>query len=231
MSKRYLWTVLTVALCAVAVTAPAFAGVTVFVLHDHPNGVINPPTYGLRLDDLLATGEYTFSFDYVDVSGNAAVTLEYDDVAGTIHIYGRVYGGKDTGSGWGDATQRGWADIDFLYTANVNERDNCAGSPGNDLYVSGMNPGNGGSVTLDGWGGNQTFNFTDKPDGSGCSFVFDNDTDPKGNSTLANDASIWCGNGWLMPVTDGSRDWIFTGEMMSLPAKSASWGKVKSMYR
>jgi hypothetical protein len=90
---------------------------------------------------------------------------------------------------------------------------------------------NSGTVHLDGWGGNQTFVFTDKSDASGCSFVFDNDWDSKGNTTVANDPSIWSGNGWLQPGTSGSRDWIFIGEMLTLPTRSVSWGTVKAMYR
>jgi hypothetical protein len=209
---------------------PAFAGVTVFQLHDHPNGAVNPPSYGLRIDDLLASGEYTFSFDYVDGDGAASVTLTYDDVLGTIRIMGRAYGGRDIGGSW-DASARGWVDLDFLYDTSVSERDNCAGAAGNDVYVTGMSATNGGTVTLDGWGGSGVHAFTDKADGSGCTFTFDNDSDSKGNATIAGDPSIWSGNGWLMPVTSGSRDWLFIGEMMALPVEDASWGGVKTLYR
>jgi hypothetical protein len=228
IQRAALATLLAGALIGVA-TVPATAAVTVFQLHDHPDGVINPPMYGLRLDDLLASGEYTFSFDYVDGSGSASVTLTYDDAAGTVHIQGRAYGGRDTGSGW-SATSRGWIDINFLYTTNVSEQDNCPGAAGNDIYV-GESALNSGTVHLDGWGGNLTFNFTDKADASGCSFIFDNDWDSKGNTTVANDPSIWSGNGWLQPGTSGSRDWIFIGEMLTLPTRSVSWGTVKAMYR
>jgi hypothetical protein len=230
MRKRYLWTALAVAISAVTIGGPASAGVTMFTLHDHPNGQINPPTYGLRLDDLLASGEYTFSFDYVDMSGAAGVVLAYDDVNNTIHISGRAYGGKDIGGAW-DGAESGWIDIDFLFAANVAERDNCAGAAGNDLYVTGESLANNGTISLDGWGGDQVFSFTDKADGSGCTFVFDNDTDSKGNAGIANDPSMWSGSGWLMPPTSGSRDWLFIGEMQSLPTEEATWGKVKALYR
>ena len=231
MHKRYRWAALAVALVAVTIGGTASAGVTMFTLHDHPDGVVNPPSYGLRLDDLLGAGEYTFSFDHVDGSGSASVTLTYDDVNGNVHIFGRAYGGKDTGGAWGDATTRGWIDIDFTYTTNVTETDNCGGGVGNDIHVVGESVANSGTITLDGWGGNAVFNFTDKADASGCSFIFDNDWDSKGNATIANDPSIWSGNGWLMPGTSGSRDWIFVGEMQSLPTQEATWGSVKAMYR
>ena len=50
----------------IAVALPATAGVTVYNCHDHPNGEIVPPAYGLRLDYLLDNGRYTFSFDYAN---------------------------------------------------------------------------------------------------------------------------------------------------------------------
>ncbi len=230
MKTRAKVTILAGCLAAALMAAPAFAGVTMFTLHDHPNGQINPPSYGLRLDDLLGSGQFTFSFDYVDGSGAAGVTLTHDDVAGTIRISGRAFGGKDLGAGWDPAT-RGWVNIDFLYTTNVAVRNSCADPTGDDVYVTGMSASNSGTVTLDGWGGNQVFNFTDKSDDTGCSFTFDNDSDSKGNATVANNPSIWSGNGWLMPVSSGSRDWLFIGEMNSLRAQSATWGKVKSLYR
>ncbi len=229
MNTRAMAFVLTACLAA-TLAVPAFAGITIFTLHDHPNGAINPPAYGLRLDDLLGSGEFTFSFDYVDGTGAAAMSLTYDDILGTVRISGRAYGGKDTGTGW-DPASRGWVDIDFLFTTNVSERDDCATAVGNDLYVTGMSAANSGTVSLDGWGGNAVFNFTDKADASGCTFTFDNDSDSKGNATISGDPSIWSGNGWLMPVTSGSRDWLFIGEMMALPVENATWGHVKSLYR
>lgn len=228
LKRDALATLFVGALIGVA-AVPATAGVTVFTLHDHPNGVINPPMYGLRLDDLLGSGEWSFSFDYVDGSGSASMLLVWDDGAGTVHIYGRAYGGKDIGTGW-SASSRGWADIDFTYRMNVSTKDNCPGAVGNDIYVK-EHANNNGTVHLDGWGGNQTFTFTDRADPNTCSFVFDNDWDSKGNSTIANDPSIWSGNGWLQPGTDGSRDWIFIGRMNTLPTTPVSWGSVKALYR
>ncbi len=217
-------------LLTVCVAVPAGAMVHVYTVHDHPNGTQVPPTYGLRIDDLLSEGEFTFSFDYIDVSGSAGVIMEYDDVLGEIHIYGRAFGGKDTGTDW-DPALRGWIDIDFTYQDDVNVQDDCAGNPGNDVYVTSESANNNGSVTLDGWGGDAVFAYSGKANTSGCAFILDNDTDSKGNSSIANDPSQWSGSGWLMPPTSGSRDWLFVAVEATVPVEEATWGQVKNLFR
>ncbi len=230
MSRR-LRALLLSTLLLVAVAVPASATLTVYTCHDHPDGVIIPPTYGLRIDFLLDNGRYTFSFDYADGSGAAGVTLTHDDVLGTIRIFGRAFGGKDIGGAW-DAAARGWIDIDFTYTTNVSVRDNCAGAAGNDVHVIAESPLNAGTIHLDGWGGGGTYAFNDKSDDTGCSFNFDNDWDSKGNDEIADDPSIWSAAGWLKPGdVNGSRDWIFIAELPTVPTEACSWGHVKAMYR
>ena len=54
----------------------------------------------------------------------------------------------------------------------------------------------------------------DKADDSGCSFILDNDTDSKGNESLADDPSVWSGSGWFRPRKNGARDWLFTAEII-----------------
>jgi len=218
-----------VALVCVVAAPTAHATLNVFTCHNHPNGQLVPPTYGLRIDDLIGDGEFTFSFEHVDGSGSASVTLTYDDVLGEIHIYGRVYGGKDIGAGW-DATLQGWMDIDFRYRQDIAEEDACSGGPGNDLYVHGESVNNNGTFMLDGWGGDAVFYFEGKADGSGCAFILDNDTDSKGNATIAGDPSKWSASGWLKPPTSGSRDWLFVAEMITVPVEESSWGQVKALY-
>lgn len=214
-----------------AAALPASATIIMYNCHDHPNGQIIPPSYGLRIDFLLDNGRYTFSFDYVDGSGSAGVTLTHDDALGTIRIFGRAYGGKDIGGSW-DPAARGWMDIDFTYTTNVTMRDNCAGAAGNDLHVLSESALNAGTFHLDGWGGNQTFAFTDKADDEGCSFNFDNDWDSKGNSAVANNPAIWSAAGWLKPGdVNGSRDWVFIAEAATVPAQVCTWGHIKAMYK
>ncbi len=230
MSRRLRALLLTSVILAAA-ALPAAATVTIYTCHDHPNGQIIPPSYGLRIDYLLGNGMYTFSFDYVDGSGAANVTLTHDDVLGTIRIFGRAYGGKDIGGGW-DPAQRGWMDIDFTYRANVTVRDNCPGAAGNDLHVIAESATNSGTFHLDGWGGNQTFNFTDKLGDDACTFNFDNDWDSKGNSTVANDPSVWSAAGWLKPAdVNGSRDWVFIARQATVANELCSWGHIKSLYR
>ena len=209
--------------------AATASAVQIFTLHDHPNGAVQPPTYGFRIDDLLGPGVYTFSFDYVDVTGMALVTLKYDAANGIVTIAGRAYGGKDIGGAW-DAAEQGWIGFVFVYVDNVAEQDDCAGAVGNDVYVTGESASNKGTFVLDGWGGNQVFEFSDKAGSDGCTFVFDNDTDSKGNATIAGDPSIWSGSGWVKPPTDGARDWLFIAESTAVPTEQSTWGRVKSFF-
>lgn len=214
----------------VVCSQPAHAFVDVFILHDHPTGDLVPPTYGLRIDDLIWGGSYTFSFDYADMTGTASVMLTYDDVAGTVRITGRAYGGQDLGTSW-KPDQQGWIDIDFLYSVGVVETDDCPGNPGDDLYAPEA-VGNGGTVTLDGWGGDAVYAFEAKANETGCAFIFDNDDDLTGNTTIANDPSIFSGFGWLKPPTPGGfRDWVFIGERVTVGTEATTWGAVKARYR
>lgn len=219
-------------LTAVLAAAPAArATVFMFDLHDHPDGAASLPSYGLRIDDLLEEGIFTFSFDYSDVTRTAMVTLDYDDVAGTVTIFGWAFGGKDVGSTY-DPAMSGWVYLDFTYSANISERDDCGGAAGEDVYSTAESASNGGTVTLDGWGGDQVFAFTDKANGTGCSFIFDNDTDSKGNATLAGNPFLYSGSGWLMPTTSGYRDWLFYGDGgMVVPNEDTSWGTLKAAFR
>lgn len=230
MTNRRFLLAFVMGFALIACAIPAHATFQMFICHNHPNGNQNPPPYGLRLDNLINTGAYTFSFDYVDGSGSAGVTLTWDDVTGEIHIYGRAYGGRDTGSGW-VTTDQGWIDIDFWYHDLVNKQDDCAGTPGDDAYVTGESANNAGTITLLGWGGNQVFSFSGRAGSTGCAFILDNDTDPKGNTTIAGDPSQYSASGWLQPPTSGSRDWIFVAEMPTVPVQDATWGHLKALYR
>jgi hypothetical protein len=121
-------------------------------------------------------------------------------------------------------------DIDFRYRQDISEEDACSGGPGDDLYVHGESANNNGTFTLDGWGGDAVFYFEGKADGSGCAFILDNDTDSKGNATIAGDPSKWSASGWLKPPTSGSRDWLFVAEPITVPVEESSWGQVKALY-
>ncbi len=182
--------------------------VRTFVCHDHPQGAIAPPTYGLRLDNLLGDGQYTFSFDYSDGVQSALVLFTYDAANAVCRISGRAYGGLLDGDEW-DPASSGWIDFDFSYTSAVAVYDNCARDAGDDVYVTGASSLNTGTFTLDGWGGNASFTFIDRADENGCSFIFDNDWDSKGVDEIADDPNVWSAAGWLQPGADGSRDWLF----------------------
>jgi len=193
------------------------ANTTIWLCHDHPDGAVAPPIYGLRIDDLLGPGHYTFSFDYADGVKSARVTLTCDQELGQVHIAGRAFGGRVVGDGW-DPSSRGWVDIDFTYTTNLAVKDDCGAVAGDDYYITGENPTNEGTVALDGWGQNRVFSFFDRSgEDNGCSFTFDNDYDSKGNAQIADDLSIWSATGWIAPAVDGSRDWLFIAEKITAP--------------
>jgi hypothetical protein len=195
------------------------ANLTVWLCHDHPDGSVAPPLYGLRIDDLLGDGTCTFSFDYSDETEHARVILAYDESAGSIRISGRAYGGRVENDAW-SASSSGWIDIDFTYATHLAVKDDCGALAGDDFYITGEDVANHGTIALDGWGGNLVFECTDRSgEGGACSFLFDNDYDPKGNAAIADDLSIWSASGWLEPHVGGSRDWLFIAEKITVPAE------------
>jgi len=214
-------------LCLLAM--PLYADTRLYELHNHPNNVEGPPLYGLRLDDLLEVGIYTFDFDYSDSSGSASMSMTWDDKASTIHIWGRAYGGRDVGGTY-DAAQRGWVDIDFTYRAFILRADNRLGDYGDDLFVLDHDDKNNGFIELLDWGGDQTFDLTDKSN-SVDTFEFDNDWDHKWNASFANNPLIWSGSGWLTGAGAGVRDWSFWAEeIIGVPVDQTSWSAVKRIY-
>ena len=65
-------------------------------LHNHPDGNAAQPLYGLRLDELLGDGIYTFDFDAT--AQGAAMFMDYDGA--TVVIYGTAWGGLDSGDSY-----------------------------------------------------------------------------------------------------------------------------------
>jgi hypothetical protein len=195
------------------------ANVSYWLCHDHPDGSASPPLYGLRIEGLLEDGPYTFSFDYEDESERARVVLAYDEDLQQIRITGRAYGGRVVDDEWG-ASSRGWIDIDFTYTTHIAVKDDCGALAGDDLYVTAESSANQGTVALDGWGGDFVFPCSDRSgENNGCSFIFDNDYDSKGNAAIADDLSIWSASGWIHPGASGPRDWLFIAERITAPAE------------
>ena len=91
------------AACALALfltPGPALGGLVLrpgtYVLGDHPDGNAAPPTYGLRLDELINVTPghdvFTFSFDAPGAEMRIDITSvgtdEYE-----LHIYGTAFGG------------------------------------------------------------------------------------------------------------------------------------------
>ncbi len=97
----------------------AWAEVKYFRLKDHPDGAINPPPYGLRFDNLFGNAggspgaKTTFSVEY----GSAAMWAMVDTDTGIIRMFGTMYGGEDTGTGYGFG--EGHYRADFVYNTNV----------------------------------------------------------------------------------------------------------------
>lgn len=173
-----------------------------YTLNNHPDGNAAAPFYGLRLDDLLGPGIYTFDFD--DAENGADMRLDYD--GSTIHIYGQAWGGLDTGSAYSGATL--WT-IDFTYTvlSSVSDGgiDDIQSSNGTGTISSDQ-----GHFNLIAFSGSHSYAFQ-IGDGNGSGHRFYNGT------------SGW---GWLNYFEDGgdpnihaySSDWLFTATPVPVPA-------------
>ncbi len=191
-----------VAPSALAITE-AGATVQLYNLHNHPDGNAAAPFYGLRLDDLLGHGIYTFDFD--DVDNGAAMFLETDGTS-FLRIHGHAYGGLDTGSEYENPTL--WA-IDFTYTT-IGSLD--------DGGVADLT-GDSGTGTIQ--SGDNTFYLTSYP-GSFSNAFFFGDEDGSGHRGFAG-LSGW---GWLTysdnPNDDNpyvaASDFLFTATPVPVPA-------------
>jgi len=203
------------ALCASAIVSSAGAAPILdgnYTLRNHPDGAVNPPPYGMRLDELVnvtgGTDYFTFDFDdamsnmQMDVSGNGTI----------IHIYGVAWGGRDDGGVYAADGFLGLYTIDFLYNVNV------GGVPGDDdLYAAGPTGSNFG--TISGPAGNfDLYDLVGNPPG----YAFrlgdeDNDLGHRGFAGIS-------GWGWL--GVDGlnngpTRDWLFVATY-NVPAPAAA---------
>jgi len=70
MSRQITSTILVLVVLSVSVTANAM--IHLFSLNDHRDGNRVPPTYGLRIDDLIGEGDFAFSFNYRNISKRPA---------------------------------------------------------------------------------------------------------------------------------------------------------------
>ncbi len=195
-----------------------------YVLADHFDGSLAPPTYGLRLDELMDVtaghDEFTFSFDHAESNMRLDVTEVGTDEF-EIHIYGTAFGGLVANHAY-DAFVTGVADIDFVYMiANTVPGDD-------DLIVTTPNFTNTGVITFL----NTTIDLFDRANAEGFTFRLGNEDDDMGHRGF-DGLSGW---GWLDHGTAGNHvdnsDWLFTviptpgsGVLLSMALAIAVHGK------
>ena len=220
-----------VLLAAFCLPLCSFGSIHQYRLFDHPDANQAPPPYGLRLDNVFDgygyDGVTTFSFN------SGVVMAEVDDVAGTMRIFGDIYGGVDVGEAYGLEVK---VRLDFTYSDMV-MADNFdptdpdlqvpQGEGGGGIEVLDIisDPTDGGSNSLVG----QTFSFMDKvnlnagPD-YGVAFNFLN-TEHRGYDGL---------NGWgwveLASGYGGTHDFLFIGELVPEPGSLAIWSMIGVVF-
>ncbi len=197
-------------LCATAQGAAISGGL--YQLHNHPDGGVAPPGYGLRLDELYnVTGGndiFTFDFDHPDSN----VRLDYDFASQEIEIFGQVYGGRDAGGSYFNDAYRGIYTLTFKY-------DTALGlvTGDDDLWVTAPSGTNTGTISTP-LGDN--INLSDKSNGS-YTFRFGDESNDLGHRGFAG-ISGW---GWLMmgdrTAPNGADDWLFTATQIPEPASIA----------
>jgi len=214
----------------VALAGPAGATSFTYQLANHPDGAEAPPLYGLRLDELfdVTAGHDVFSFDFEHASADMTLVYDDGDTPGdgalgddTVHIFGTVYGGLDTGGAYGDPTYAGLWDVDFTYTTNFTS----AGASGSDIEVSPDAPGNNGTITpgfaVGGDAGTLgvAIALLDEDGSQGFSFRFNNTDDHRLGGHGLSGPETFVGWGWLS-YEDGhvsDSDWLFTGTVIPEP--------------
>ncbi len=190
----------------------------VFRVKDHPDGEIAPPPYALRFDGLFAGrggatgGKATFSAE----TNGAELYCFVDPVGGFIRFAGTVYGGEDTGTGYGYGA--GLYRVDMTYN-----------------YAFGI-VGNGFVATDDGANGNENHGRLiglTSPQTQGARFeMYDFGMGAEsflllqdGHRLNPGEEDTWVGRGWLTKKADhtaisGTHDWLFVAEKVetSCPA-------------
>ncbi len=189
-----------------------------YILNNHPDAVIDPPPYGLRLDELYdvtpnANGVDHFTFDFDDPQSD--MRLIYDDINQTITIFGQAYGGRDFGNSYVNDVYLGVYEINFVYDMNVGL------VPGDDdIWSTGPNHANTGTIETP---LGDTFTLSDVQ-ATNYTFRFGDEDDDLGHRGH-NGISGW---GWL--AVDGERlsrgqdDWIFTAKYVPEPSAIAFVG-------
>ena len=171
-------------------------------LRDHPDGNAAPPTYGLRLDELIPVTPshdvFTFSFDH-PLALMQMVLTEVGAGEVSIHIWGTAFGGRIVNNEY-DPLLSGVAKIDFTYTL----AHEAAGD--DDLIVTTPNFRNFGSIIFNG----STIDLFDRANSEGFTFRLgneDNDLGHRGFDGISGGG--WVDHGLTGPLALNS-DWLFT---------------------
>jgi len=205
-----------------------------YLLHNHPDGGAQPPLYGFRLDGLNGdtSSIFTFDFDYTDGNRSSLMMMTVDQTAGTIRIFGEMFGGLNEGTGYDSSTtddQVGWWSVDFTYDTDVRMLG------GDDDTVAGPDTttdhdGNRGTLSrVDGFGTTSldgSYELLDYPPTYDWTFRLGDEDDDNGHRGH-DGISGW---GWVNhsgygdePLYDhvAASDWLFTAE--KVPAPAAAW--------
>ena len=189
-------------------------------LADHPDGDAAPPTYGLRLDELVNVtsghDRFTFSFDHPDALVQMVLTeVGVDEFS--IHIWGTVFGGRVVNNEY-DPLLSGLAEIDFTYMlAHTVTGDD-------DLIVTTPNFTNTGSIIFDG----STIDLFDRANSEGFTFRLGNEDNDLGHRGF-DGISGW---GWVDHGEAGTHfaasDWLFT--VVPTPGTTALLGIAAALF-
>ncbi len=183
-----------------------------YLLEDHPDGLLNPPPYGLRSDNIFAAapynqpGEASFS---MNVPGNVKLKVWEDAPAVyRITITGKVYGGLDVGATYGFG--EGLYKVDFEYAANVTPS-------GTGWIVTSESALNDGTLTSLGNPDvplGDTFALADEfGNPPGFTFGFLQDEHRLAGYPQAGQG-YFVGRGWFDGHgVAGTRDWLFLGKV------------------
>jgi len=189
----------------------SFGHVRNFRLLDHPDGAARPPIYGLRLDNLFQGesgangGITTFSFE----TGRSSVYLKVDRTNTTITIRGLMYGGEDSGTGYGYGENH--YRINYLYNTGLTSVPNgwISGDVGNQGFIK--------------QGNNFQRELYAKALPNGEAFLF------KQDGHRLSDSNIWVGRGWQTYESDhgsgdsGTHDFLFVGEPVPSTRDACWW--------
>ncbi len=113
MLQRLRTTAFTICSLALSVTFATSASAIPYGeyrIGSHHSGSQAPPAYGLRLDNLIDEGVYTFNFS----DGRSDMMMDYSEQG--IHIFGTTWGGKDNGDHYLDGQL---FTLDFFFGTSV----------------------------------------------------------------------------------------------------------------